>query len=137
MKLGRILEAALYAKDLDAAEQFYHGVLGLEIISRVAGRGVSFRCGDAVLLLFDPERTRIPDAGVPPDAGAPPDAGLPPPANPPDAVAPPPDAGSTTSQVAITGVAFSGGTGCASGGAPVGVELGVLLALAWIRRRRR
>ena len=66
MKLGRILEAALYAKDLDAAEQFYHGVLGLEIISRVAGRGVSFRCGDAVLLLFDPERTRIPDAGVPP-----------------------------------------------------------------------
>src|SRR2546421_11642835 len=66
MQLGRILEAALSAKDLDAAEQFYHGVLGLEIISRVAGRGVSFRCGDAVLLLFDPERTRIPDAGVPP-----------------------------------------------------------------------
>ena len=29
------------------------------------GRGISFRCGETVLLLFDPERTRIPDAGVP------------------------------------------------------------------------
>ena len=66
MKPSRILETVLYAKDLDAAEQFYRDVLGLEVISRVEGRGVSFQCGEAVLLLFDPERTRIPDAGVPP-----------------------------------------------------------------------
>ena len=28
-------------------------------------RGISFRCGETVLLVFDPARTRIPDAGVP------------------------------------------------------------------------
>jgi catechol 2,3-dioxygenase-like lactoylglutathione lyase family enzyme len=66
MKPGPILETVLYAEDLDAAEQFYRDVLGLEVISRVEGRGVAFRCGEAVLLLFDPERTRLPDAGVPP-----------------------------------------------------------------------
>lgn len=26
---------------------------------------MSFRCGETVLLLFDPARTRVPDAGVP------------------------------------------------------------------------
>ena len=65
MKLGQLSEAALYASDLDAAERFYHGVLGLEVISRMENRGMSFRCGATVLLVFDPARTRIPDAGVP------------------------------------------------------------------------
>ena len=65
MKLGQLSEAALYARDLAAAERFYHDVLGLEIISRMENRGTSFRCGATVLLVFDPARTRIPDAGVP------------------------------------------------------------------------
>lgn len=65
MKLGPLLEAALYASDLFAAEQFYHGVLGLEVVSSMEGRGITFRCGAMVLLVFDPARTRIPDAGVP------------------------------------------------------------------------
>lgn len=65
MKLGQLSEAAIYASDLDAAEQFYHGVLGLELISRMENRGMSFRCGVTVLLVFDPARTRISDAGVP------------------------------------------------------------------------
>jgi catechol 2,3-dioxygenase-like lactoylglutathione lyase family enzyme len=65
MKLGQLSEAALYASDLGAAERFYHDVLGLEIVSRMEGRGISFRCGATVLLVFDPARTRIPDAGVP------------------------------------------------------------------------
>lgn len=65
MKLGPLLEAALYASDLSAAEEFYHGVLGLEVVSRMEGRGISFCCGVMVLLVFDPARTRMPDAGVP------------------------------------------------------------------------
>jgi len=65
MRLGQLSEAAIYASDLDAAERFYHDVLGLEIISRMENRGIAFRCGDTVLLVFDPERTRVPDAGVP------------------------------------------------------------------------
>jgi len=46
MELGRLLEAALYASDLGAAEQFYDGVLGLEVVSSMEGRGISFRCGE-------------------------------------------------------------------------------------------
>ena len=65
MRLGQLSEAAIYASDLDAAERFYHDVLGLEIISRMENRGIAFRCGETVLLVFDPERTRVPDAGVP------------------------------------------------------------------------
>ena len=52
-----ILESALYVDDLDAAETFYGGVLGLERIARAEGRHVFFRCGDGVLLLFDPAET--------------------------------------------------------------------------------
>jgi len=65
MLLGQLSEAALYANDLAAAERFYHDVLGLEIVSRMDDRGLAFRCGATVLLVFDPARTRIPDAGVP------------------------------------------------------------------------
>jgi len=65
MKLGQLFEAALYAADLREAERFYHAVLGLEVISSMEGRGIAFRCGESVLLVFDPARTRIPDTGVP------------------------------------------------------------------------
>ena len=65
MKLGQLSEAAIYSSDLEAAEKFYREVLGLEQISRMEDRGMAFRCGATVLLVFDPARTRIPDAGVP------------------------------------------------------------------------
>ncbi|OBY27285.1 VOC family protein [Leisingera sp. JC1] len=52
-----ILEAALYVDDLDAAEEFYGRILGLECIQRVANRHVFFRCGSSVLLLFNASET--------------------------------------------------------------------------------
>lgn len=52
-----ILEAALYCPDLDRAETFYRNVLGMEVLTRQLGRLVFFRCGDAVLLLFNPAAT--------------------------------------------------------------------------------
>lgn len=55
-----LLEAALYTDDLDAAEGFYGGLLGLERIQRVDGRHVFYRVGAAVLLIFDPARTEQP-----------------------------------------------------------------------------
>jgi catechol 2,3-dioxygenase-like lactoylglutathione lyase family enzyme len=61
----RILETCLYAEDLDRAESFYRNILGLMLHSRSEGRSVFFRCGGAMLLIFDPRRTRIADAGVP------------------------------------------------------------------------
>ena len=63
--LEGILETALYADDLDRAEAFYGGVLGLEKIARAGNRHVFFRCGPGVLLIFNPAETVKP----PPDDG--------------------------------------------------------------------
>ena len=63
-----ILETSVYADDLDAAERFYRDVLGLEVITRVEGRHVFFRCGARVFLVFDPARTMEP--GLLPPHGA-------------------------------------------------------------------
>ena len=57
MSITAVLETCLYASDLAAAERFYHGVLGLEVFAREPGRHVFFRCGAAMLLVFDPART--------------------------------------------------------------------------------
>lgn len=69
MTILGILETALYAADLDAAEDFYAGVLGLEVDSREPGRHVFFRCGETMLLLFDPVTTSR-SAGPVPTHGA-------------------------------------------------------------------
>ncbi|QIE55377.1 glyoxalase/bleomycin resistance/extradiol dioxygenase family protein [Pikeienuella piscinae] len=63
MKPGAILEAALYADDLDAAEAFYGGVLGLERILRAGNRHVFYRCGGVILLIFNPDKTEEPGSG--------------------------------------------------------------------------
>ena len=65
MRAGPVLETCLYVNDLEAAEAFYRDVLGLELRSRVAGRHAFFRCGEAMLLLFNPEATRIATGEVP------------------------------------------------------------------------
>ncbi|MCI0458019.1 MAG: VOC family protein [Gemmataceae bacterium] len=57
MKPLGILETCLYARDLEAAERFYTSVLGLEVIARLAGRHVFFRCGRGVFLVFNPDKT--------------------------------------------------------------------------------
>lgn len=56
-EIDGILEVALYAPDLDAAEAFYGGVLELERIARQGDRHIFFRCGQTVLLIFNPEET--------------------------------------------------------------------------------
>jgi catechol 2,3-dioxygenase-like lactoylglutathione lyase family enzyme len=62
MRPQAILEAALYVDDLERAEDFYGRVLGLEFVSRMAGRHVFFRCGQMIVLLFNAGATRIPIA---------------------------------------------------------------------------
>lgn len=52
-----ILETSLYVDDLDAAEAFYGGVLGLEKVLRAGDRHVFFRCGPGILLIFNPAET--------------------------------------------------------------------------------
>lgn len=58
MHAREILEASVYVDDLAAAERFYTGVLGMEVITRVEGRHVFFRCGGRVFLVFNPDATR-------------------------------------------------------------------------------
>jgi catechol 2,3-dioxygenase-like lactoylglutathione lyase family enzyme len=52
-----VLESCLYATDLDAAERFYTEVIGLAKHAREDGRHVFFRCGDGMVLVFNPEHT--------------------------------------------------------------------------------
>ncbi len=57
---GTILEAAVYAADLDLAEAFYGTLLGLPRLQRVDDRHVFYKVGSGVLLVFNPERTEMP-----------------------------------------------------------------------------
>lgn len=59
MQPQAILETAIYAADLGAAEAFYGGVLGLPVIVKVPGRHVFFRVGAGVLLVFNPDATEV------------------------------------------------------------------------------
>jgi catechol 2,3-dioxygenase-like lactoylglutathione lyase family enzyme len=60
MVLNGLLEAAVYVDDLDRAEAFYNGILGLEKIGRQDGRHVFFKCGETIVLVFRAEETRKP-----------------------------------------------------------------------------
>lgn len=57
---SNVLESALYCPDLDAAERFYREVLGLDVLARQSGRHVFLRCGEGVVLLFNPDATAEP-----------------------------------------------------------------------------
>ena len=65
MKVERILETAMYVDDLQAADAFYAGVLGLEQFAHESGRHTFYRCGTGVLLLFNPEGTRSGSGEIP------------------------------------------------------------------------
>lgn len=60
----RILETVLYAPDLRRIEDFYRRVLGLEPFAVELGRHIFYRCGDQMLLIFNPDVTQFPTAGA-------------------------------------------------------------------------
>jgi catechol 2,3-dioxygenase-like lactoylglutathione lyase family enzyme len=57
MRVAGVLETCLYARDLTAARRFYSEVIGLAVHTESDGRHVFFRCGRAMLLVFNPEST--------------------------------------------------------------------------------
>lgn len=68
LKPIQVLETVLYAFDLEAAERFYGGVLRLDVVAKAEERQVFLRCGDQMLLIFNPDATQLPppaDAKVP------------------------------------------------------------------------
>ena len=65
MRPSGILETVLYAKDLEGTERFYEVALGLIPFAKVQGRHLFYRCGNQVLLIFNPEATKLaPAAGA-------------------------------------------------------------------------
>ena len=56
--LSALLEAALYAEDLDLAEEFYGTTLGLPEVTRAEGRHIFYRVGQTILLIFNPKATQ-------------------------------------------------------------------------------
>jgi catechol 2,3-dioxygenase-like lactoylglutathione lyase family enzyme len=60
-----VLETTVYVDDLDQAEAFYTRVLRLELDSKETGRHLFFRCGQAMLLVFDPVTTASSTGPVP------------------------------------------------------------------------
>ena len=71
MPLAGILETVLYAENFAGLREFYEGILGLEVIAEEPFRHLFIRCGNQVLLIFNPAHTRV-QAGphMPPPHGA-------------------------------------------------------------------
>ena len=57
-----ILETALYSSDLDRARRFWTDIIGLEVVFLNEDRHVFFRCGKAMLLVFNPHATSRSDS---------------------------------------------------------------------------
>ena len=55
--VNRVIETAIYCNDLDAAENFYSGILGLKKFWRGDDRDLFFAVGDTVLLIFNAKET--------------------------------------------------------------------------------
>jgi catechol 2,3-dioxygenase-like lactoylglutathione lyase family enzyme len=73
LKPHGVLESVLYADDLEAARDFYENVIGLTCFSAAPGRDLFFRCGDQVVIVFNPGATslaRPPGSGRAPPHGA-------------------------------------------------------------------
>ena len=55
--LKGIAETCMYATNLEETECFYREVLDFEVVMKEENRHVFFKCGDDMLLLFNPEHT--------------------------------------------------------------------------------
>jgi catechol 2,3-dioxygenase-like lactoylglutathione lyase family enzyme len=55
MQINQIKETCLYIKDLEKAKEFYHGKLGMPIITHAPEKLIFFRSGSSVLLCFNPD----------------------------------------------------------------------------------
>lgn len=58
MKFNSIKETAVYVSDLQQSQEFYNGILGLPVITKVDGQHVFFRAGNSILLCFIAEHSR-------------------------------------------------------------------------------
>jgi catechol-2,3-dioxygenase len=59
VKFRKIVESCIYSSDLETMKDFYANKIGLEFISEEKGRHVFLKAGKSMLLIFNPENTRI------------------------------------------------------------------------------
>jgi catechol 2,3-dioxygenase-like lactoylglutathione lyase family enzyme len=64
LRADHIFETVLYASNLGEMERFYKKVLGLDTV-RSSEQMLAFRCRHGVLLVFDPQKSRLPDRDLP------------------------------------------------------------------------
>ncbi len=64
-KISFVKETGIYIDDLEAAEKFYHDLLGLDILTKKEGRHIFFTVGDTILLVFNKAAT-LSDNFLPP-----------------------------------------------------------------------
>ncbi|MCC5941317.1 MAG: VOC family protein [Balneolaceae bacterium] len=57
MKITGILETCIYADDLDKTKHFYDQLPGLEFVTYEPDRHIFYRCGESMLLIFNPAHT--------------------------------------------------------------------------------
>ena len=55
----QIKETCFYSKDLEKIRSFYHGLLGLTVISYLKDKHIFFRAGNSVLLCFNPIDSKL------------------------------------------------------------------------------
>ncbi len=59
LRVSGVIETTLCCPDLAAAETFYTKILNFDVLAKEEGRHLFFRCGNSMLLLFNPEHTSV------------------------------------------------------------------------------
>jgi catechol 2,3-dioxygenase-like lactoylglutathione lyase family enzyme len=59
LKFEKIVETCIYSPDLKMMKDFYMNHLGLDLVSEEERRHVFLKAGKSMLLIFNPENTRL------------------------------------------------------------------------------
>ena len=70
LKFEKIIETCIYCSDLRVLKDFYVNRLGLDLVSEKEGRHVFLKAGKSMLLIFNPENTRVSKNSIFPSHGA-------------------------------------------------------------------
>ncbi|HEX7032284.1 MAG TPA: VOC family protein [Nitrososphaera sp.] len=65
MKINKVVETCIYSFDLDSMKNFYAGILGMPIIQEEEGKLIFLKVGKSMLLIFNPDRTRVENGKLP------------------------------------------------------------------------
>jgi catechol 2,3-dioxygenase-like lactoylglutathione lyase family enzyme len=64
LKFEKIIETCIYSNDLNVMKEFYVNRLGFDLVSEEEGRHVFLKAGKSMLLIFNPEKTRLAANGI-------------------------------------------------------------------------